>query len=458
MSSIFRYQPFVAVSGNLGGKVPVVDDVLSSHEQEIYPTTSIDEICIEFEFQTDRNNYVNLRQRYLALKLKLVIGRGYGTYNTKEVEKEHKEEAKAEEEETEEEDAPVPPVTHVNNILHSILSNVEVYNNKQQMYKFKDLYAHKSCISNNFKGAITENRGVLHCEGYDYEEFFDQIVEAPLSEPFFTRRMKMFSRPDDFMLYGKFGVDFFSTSELLYPNLKNRLRLVRDRLKFDKISHNPNVSLGIVDFSLYTRRIALKDDYLKKRMDMLAYTPVEFNCLETFARTFIIPARQNQFIQENIFINATVRRVAIAMNTNSAFTGSYTKNLFWYQQFELRQIRISRGGQPTVHFDAADNFRLVFSTMKSMKFQDDIPSIPIDNFKHHYVLVLDLTSIEDAAENLHQPPLVGETLRLELNFTFPLELVSELNVLGERMSSGETDKFGVVGKKHLKWLMFLFGK
>ena len=82
MSSIFRYQPFLAVSGNLGGKVQVVDDVLSSHEQEIYPTTSLDENCIEFEFQTDRYYYVDLRLTYLALKLKLVRGRGNQTYNT----------------------------------------------------------------------------------------------------------------------------------------------------------------------------------------------------------------------------------------------------------------------------------------------------------------------------------------------------------------------------------------
>ena len=59
---------------------------------------------------------------------------------------------------------------------------------------------------------------------------------------------------------------------------------------------------------------------------MLAYTPVEFNYLETLARTFIIPARQNQFIQENIFNNAPVRRIAIAMNTHFVFTGSYTEN------------------------------------------------------------------------------------------------------------------------------------
>ena len=132
MSSNFRYQPFVAVSGSPGANVPVIDEVLSCHEQEIYPTTSIDENCIEFEFQTDRIYYVDLRQAYLALKLKLVRGRGYETYNTKEVKKEQKEEGKAEEEETAEKEAPVLLATHVNNVLHSIFSNVEVYINNQQ--------------------------------------------------------------------------------------------------------------------------------------------------------------------------------------------------------------------------------------------------------------------------------------------------------------------------------------
>ena len=72
----FRYQTFVAVSGNPGVKVPVVDDVLSSHEQETYPTTSLHENSIEFEFQTDRNVYVDLRQTNFALIIKLVNGRG----------------------------------------------------------------------------------------------------------------------------------------------------------------------------------------------------------------------------------------------------------------------------------------------------------------------------------------------------------------------------------------------
>ena len=79
MSSNFRYQLFVAVFGNIGGKVCIVEDVLSSLEKEIYPTNSLDGNCIELEFQTDRTYCVDLRQAYLALKLKIVRGRGFGT-------------------------------------------------------------------------------------------------------------------------------------------------------------------------------------------------------------------------------------------------------------------------------------------------------------------------------------------------------------------------------------------
>ena len=81
-------------------------------------------------------------------------------------------------------------------------------------------------------------------------------------------------------------------------------------------------------------------------MDMLAYTPVEFNYKETLAKISIIPARQNQFIQENIFNNVPIHGFANAMNTNSGVTGSYIETQFWYQQIDLRHIRRLSGVQP----------------------------------------------------------------------------------------------------------------
>ena len=108
------------------------------------------------------------------------------------------------------------------------------------------------------------------------------------------------------------------------------------------------------------------------------------------------------------------------MITNSAITGSYTENPFWYEQFDLRKIRILRGGQPIVDIEAPDNCLFFDTTLKAKNFQDDNPSFPIDNFKDSHVLVFDLTRIQGATEICHYPVLIGEPVKLELNFTFPV--------------------------------------
>ena len=64
--------------------------------------------------------------------------------------------------------------------------------------------------------------------------------------------------------------------------------------------------------------------------------------------------------------------------------------------------------------------------MKATNFEDDIISIPIDNFRDNSVLVFDLTPMQGDREFCQNLELIGEPLRLQLNFTFPLEQVTEL--------------------------------
>ena len=70
-----------------------------------------------------------MRQSFSALNLKFVKGRGYDTYESKEKKKEHKDESvvfteRGDDSDQEEE---VARLTYVNNIMHSIFSNFEVY-------------------------------------------------------------------------------------------------------------------------------------------------------------------------------------------------------------------------------------------------------------------------------------------------------------------------------------------
>ena len=390
---------------------------------------------------------MDLRPTYLALKIKLVKGRGFDAYKTTEEKKEHKEQtvfSATGDDDVEfiEEGERVPHFTHVNIFLHSIYSNAELYFNNHQIYNSNGLYAHKSHISNILKNRLTHYKGVLHCEGYDYCEDPENLLKGPL----LTRRMKLYSRLDGFVLYGKLGIDFLTPSELLYPDMKIRIRLIRARLNFYMISESPMVSLGVVDCSLYTRRVMFKEDYHKKRMSQQVCAPIEYCYLETLAKTYIIPARQNQFIQGNIFNNALISRNAIVANSNSAFTGSFAVTPFWHQQFNFGDIRILRGGRPFVHNDTRSNCRLYVTTMKAMNFQDGLPSIPFDNFKDRHLLMFDLTSMQNATKHCDHPELIREPLRLELYFGSTLKEVTEVIVLGERMSSVAVAKFGVVGK------------
>ena len=79
-----------------------------------------------------------------------------------------------------------------------------------------------------------------------------------------------------------------------------------------------------------------------------------------------------------------------------------------------------------------------------MKFQEVFSSIPTDIFKDQYVLVIALTSRQDATGNCHHEGLAAEPLRPELNLNFLLKHVTELFASGERMSLVANVKFGVV--------------
>ena len=205
----------------------------------------------------------------------------------------------------EDHEAPVPLVTLVNNILHSIFFNIEMYINNQQIYNSNGLYVQNFYNSNNFKEAISEYKGIFHCEGYHYEELLDEIMEAPLFEPFFTRREKMHSRLDSFILYENMRFGFFSISDKMFRKTKNRLSLIRARPNFYMISDNINVSLGIAACSLYNGRIAVKNDQNRKRINMLAFTPVEFNYLETLAKNSSFKPDKTSFFQKKTFLQCS---------------------------------------------------------------------------------------------------------------------------------------------------------
>ena len=179
------------------------------------------------------------------------------------------------------------------------------------------------------------NEEILACHGYSFEEHPEAFDLYP-----FIDRANSLGSEISFSLYGRIAIDLFTCEKLLPTKTKVRIKLIRARPNFYMLSDNPSVSLKIVDCSLFTRRILVAEPNHQYLQWNLEREPAHYNYMETIARTFIILSRQNQFIQENVFNNAPIRRRAVAMHTNSANAGSFHENPFIYQQFHLRELRI----------------------------------------------------------------------------------------------------------------------
>ena len=270
------------------------------------------------------------------------------------------------------------------------------------------------------------NKGILACHEYSFEELPDAFDMHP-----FTDRANCLGTEITFLLYGRLAIDLFTCKKLLLPNPKIRIKLIRARPSFYMLSDNPNVSLKIVDCSLFTRRFLVAVPNHQNLQWNLENKPAQYNYIETIARNFILPSRQNQFIQKNIFNNAPIRKRVVARNTNSACAGSFQENPFSYQRFHLRELRTIRDGRVIVSLDTTSPCHPHVATMKAMQFNEDFRNLPMKDFQNHYYLVFDFTSLQDAAEQLHYLELSGESLRLEIFFQFPLEQVTQQIVLRE---------------------------
>ena len=86
---------------------------MSSYTKEVFTSTYLDESSVQFEFETDRNLYLDMRDNHLSLKLQLFTARLFDAF------KKEKAEHKAKSEDDSDEKLQTY-FTYVNNLLHSL--------------------------------------------------------------------------------------------------------------------------------------------------------------------------------------------------------------------------------------------------------------------------------------------------------------------------------------------------
>ena len=173
--------------------------------QQTFPVNSFIEASIDFQIETDRNVFLDLYDTFLSLKFKLVKD---GNQSVVEAENNFM----------------------VNNIMHSLFSNLEVYFNNEQLYSSNGFYAQKSFLSNEFSATQGTKDSISVCQGYLNQEQPNYVDDEAFKE------RKKTGTQEEINCYGRLHADIFTCDRLLLPNVNVRFKLIRSRLSFYLIS------------------------------------------------------------------------------------------------------------------------------------------------------------------------------------------------------------------------------
>ena len=206
--SNFRYGHSTNSCLEIFDKIPVLEPIESSHVQEVYPSASLDESCIGFEFEANRSIYLDMRDVHLQIKVGLQKGRLFDDFMKKD---EHGKSDMG----MSFTDDDLHYLTHVNNILHSLFSSCEVYLNNHQVYNWNGLYEHKALISYEFNVSTRINECISACHGYEFEKEPSNYEKSP-----FKDREEEFLLKNGSTCYGKLAIDLFECEKFLLPNKK----------------------------------------------------------------------------------------------------------------------------------------------------------------------------------------------------------------------------------------------
>ena len=179
-------------------------------------------------------------------------------------------------------------------------------------------------------------------------------------------------------------------------------------------------------------------------------SPASYLYLETLTKTFLDSTVLHSLKQEDIFEREPIRRLAICLNTNEAFLGNNRQNPFHFRKFNLEQIYVYRNGLPVADspISTADDKRLYFNTISDLAHIDNGHGISLTDYPNHFIMVFDLTSIEQASRDFIHPELTQCSISVELKLSVALPNNIEIFIIREKASTIFVDSARRVSKNH----------
>ena len=439
---------------NLFQLSPINSSFTKKHWVEHKPVFQSGKSSVEFSISGSGTQYTDLASSYLSLKVKITRP-GENTPFPQ--------------------DNTVATALPVDNVLHSLWSDVQVKLNGTLVCTSNTNYAYKAYIESLLKYNTMAKENQLTMQGFTADKKnFDQTDpdETPVSFGLRERynwwkrigtiykntvpitddmdENEIWRDPTSVQFLGPLMADIFQQDRLIMNGVTIDIKLIPHKDAFRLITwpETTQAEIQIEDIKLMVCRITLAPETFLGIEKTLQTVPVVYPYARTDVRTFNLSENSYGETYENFYPGEVPSKVIIGMVKADAFTGHYGLNPFRFRPFDIETLAfyvddVSTPKQP-FNFDVRDNgyleglHSLYEVTGKWMK-NTDMP-ITRDNYRQGLFLVgFDI----DGATSPNLTSYVGENKsgrsRLMIRFKKPLPFNVTLIVYAAFQETAQID-------------------
>lgn len=375
------------------------------------PISSLtDDSPIEFVVPGQGDEYIDLAHTMLSLRVQIknpILEKG-GTSTDK----------------TE----PPPSVGPINNLLHSMFNQVDVFLNQKLVSPPNNAYAYRAYIETLLNyGPAAKSSHLTSVLWYDDKAGYMNDVTGATNSGLATRK-KFLDVGKTVDLLGHLHCDIFNQERFLLNGVEMRLRLVRSRDSFCLMadSARTDIGLNIVEASLIVRRTKISPGVLMSHARALAKSTAKYPLTRVEVKAVSIHAGVHGETIDNVVLGQLPKRIIIGFVDNKAFNGDRGLNPFNFQNYQINYLSLyvdgsqipSKALQPdfTKNQLYVDAYQTLFSGT-GIHFLNEGNSIDRDEYRNGYCLfAFDLTPDLSANSNSHWNLVKHGSARIEVRF------------------------------------------
>jgi len=297
----------------------------SSTYVEYHPISSLtDGAPIEFDVSSSGEDYVDLNNTLLYVKLKVVKGNGTAIGVGEKV-------------------------SLVNNTLHSLFSHVDVDLNGTRVTDSSNTNAYRAYLENLLSFDSGAKKTQLSCELFYKDESGEMDDCDPTlanANAGLVKRAAFINGGKPVELIGRIHTDICLQSRFMLNEVNARFKLTRSKDSFCLMtSEDESYKVIILSAVLHIRKVKVSPSVYLSHAKVLESGMAKYPIQRVICKAFTVPAGYLDFVQEKLFSGQLPTRLILACLDNRAFNGDYKQNPFNFQHFNASELTVFLDGQ-----------------------------------------------------------------------------------------------------------------